>query len=329
MQPTYGTMPPPPPAPGPQRYGRIVAIVLAPFFSRGLYRDVARNWRGIGALYLLLLLAVTWAAVMVKLHISVTTSARDEFPKFANDIPPITIKDAWFHRRSTSRTRSRTKTREGSWPCSIPPARSPRWTTRRHRSPDAEQAALPQVNRNQTETTDLSQVKSFYLDRERVVSWVNTGAKWLAPGLYIPAVLGSLAFRLVQALIYGAIGLALASMFDVRLSFAAAMRLAVIAVTPVILLDTIFSLTGIDIPFWTLAGDRDRDGVPGDRSQGEPRPGGATCAAVSIRTAACANTTRATAACGEADVLSDASRFAADRTIDHAHALPPARVPQM
>jgi len=255
MQPTYGTMPPPPPAPGPQRYGRIVAIVLAPFFSRGLYRDVARNWRGIGALYLLLLLAVTWAAVMVKLHISVTTSARDEFPKFANDIPPITMKDGVVSSpvdqpyeikdKDTGRVLAVLDTTGTVNSLDDTPAQVLLTQNKLH---------YRKSNRNQTETTDLSQVKSFYLDRERVVSWVNTGAKWLAPGLYIPAVLGSLAFRLVQALIYGAIGLALASMFDVRLSFAAAMRLAVIAVTPVILLDTIFSLTGIDIPFWTLLG---------------------------------------------------------------------------
>src|SRR5688500_20251727 len=59
-----GSPPPPQPRPKPQ-YSRFTALVLS-FFSAALYRDVARRWRGIGLLYLLLLMFVTWLPVVIR-----------------------------------------------------------------------------------------------------------------------------------------------------------------------------------------------------------------------------------------------------------------------
>jgi hypothetical protein len=246
---------PPPPAPGPARYGKLAAMALAPFFSGALYRDVARNWRGIAALYLLLLLAITWAATMIKLHVGFTAFARDEFPKLADDIPPITIKNGVVS--SPVEQPYEIKDKQTGKVFAVLD------TTGTINSLDDTPAVILLTqnklhyrgqNANETRITDLSKVESFYLDKQKVMGWMGTLSKWFFPGAYVPAVLFSFAMRLVQALIYGAIGLAFASMFEVRLAYPAAMRLAIIAVTPVILLDTILGLAGVNIPFWTLIG---------------------------------------------------------------------------
>src|SRR3954447_1254569 len=254
VPPPYGAAPPMPP-PGPRQYGKLAAMVLAPFVSRGLYRDVARNWGGIAALYLFLLLAITWAATMVRLHVGFTAFARDEFPKLADDIPPITIKDGVVSApveqpyeikdKQTGKVFAVLDTTGTINTLDDTPAMILLTQNKLH-SRDH--------NANQTKSYDLSQIKNFYLDRQKVIGWMNASSKVLFPILYLPALLGSFALRLIQALIYGGIAMAFASMFQVRLTYAAAMRLAIIAVTPVILLDTIFSLTGVNIPFWTLLG---------------------------------------------------------------------------
>ena len=55
-------------------------------------------------------------------------------------------------------------------------------------------------------------------------------------------------YRIVQALIYAAIGLLFASFCKTTLSYAALIRLAVAAVTPCIIVGTILSFTDTSIP---------------------------------------------------------------------------------
>jgi hypothetical protein len=61
---------------------------------------------------------------------------------------------------------------------------------------------------------------------------------WLPPLGYIAAVAGSLVFRVLQAVVYSAVAVPYARGLDVTLPFAAAMRLAAVAMTPVVLIRT-------------------------------------------------------------------------------------------
>src|SRR4051795_9900624 len=101
----YQPPPPSPYAPGgfmrdanrgsrlPRQYGAFSALILAPMFHAGLARDVAQRWRGIGALYLLLLVAITGAVSAADVHFSFAKFLRDDFPTFVQDVPPINIRD--------------------------------------------------------------------------------------------------------------------------------------------------------------------------------------------------------------------------------------------
>src|SRR6478672_8744679 len=73
-----------------RRYSRIRALVLS-LFSPDLYRDVVANWRGVGFLYLLLILALTWIPEMYKAQVGFKDFAQTEFPNMIRDFPPITI----------------------------------------------------------------------------------------------------------------------------------------------------------------------------------------------------------------------------------------------
>ena len=75
-----------------RQYNAFSAIPLS-FFSGGLYRDVARNWRGIGFWYLVLIMLLTTIVPVVKLHTGLGDFARNEFPKVAKDFPEFSIKN--------------------------------------------------------------------------------------------------------------------------------------------------------------------------------------------------------------------------------------------
>src|SRR3990172_8756471 len=73
-----------------KQYGVFHPLLLS-FYSNALYRDVAKNWKGVGFLYLLLLLALTWIPVMIHFHNNLSEGISREAPKFVNQIPKITI----------------------------------------------------------------------------------------------------------------------------------------------------------------------------------------------------------------------------------------------
>ena len=100
---------------------------------------------------------------------------------------------------------------------------------------------------------DLSQVKNFVLDSDRIMGWLDTAGKFLVIAIYPFALLGSYVYRIVQVLIYAAIGLLFASRCRVMLSYAALLRLAVVAVTPCVLLKTMLGLAGVNLPYaWLI-----------------------------------------------------------------------------
>jgi hypothetical protein len=75
-----------------RQYGPLRALVMA-FFSADLYRDVGRNWSGIGLLYLTVLLAICWVPTAVRMHVGLHGFAVDRVPQLTADLPEITIRD--------------------------------------------------------------------------------------------------------------------------------------------------------------------------------------------------------------------------------------------
>jgi hypothetical protein len=100
----------------------------------------------------------------------------------------------------------------------------------------------------ETQTIDLSQVKSFTMDSATITRWMHTAKKFLVIILYPLALLSSYAYRIIQALIYAAVGLLFASSCKVTLSYGDLLRLAVAAMTPCIIIKTVFSLAGVYFP---------------------------------------------------------------------------------
>ena len=109
-------------------------------------------------------------------------------------------------------------------------------------------------NAAETRIYDLSGVQSFYVDRARVEGWLATARTWLFPALYPAAVLFSFIFRTIQILIYALIGLLFARMLNANLDYKTLMRLAVISITPVMVLNLLLEFVPFHIPGWVLLG---------------------------------------------------------------------------
>jgi hypothetical protein len=86
------------------------------------------------------------------------------------------------------------------------------------------------------------------LNQQKITSWLETARKYWTLVFYPFAVAGSLVFRIIQALIYAAIGILFASWCRSKRSYDSLLRLSAVAVTPCIIINTILEVAGISVP---------------------------------------------------------------------------------
>ncbi|HEY7498541.1 MAG TPA: DUF1189 family protein [Vicinamibacterales bacterium] len=226
-----------------KKFGFLRAIVLS-FYSADLYRDVGRNWKGTGLLYLMLLLAICWVPTAIRMHFGLHRFAETRVPKITAELPDITIADGVMHSNPPGRHEFRDEDprpgRDASVfiiddtiddiPSDIPPGTM--MLTRR-------EFGGAQPNRSERRVFKLSAIGDMNLTRQKVGDFLSSLQFWLPPIAFAFSVLGSLVFRLVQALLYGSLAQMFAKSKQVSIDFRTALRIAAVAVTPVIVLRTL------------------------------------------------------------------------------------------
>ncbi len=230
-----------------RRYS-IFHVPALSFFSKKLYIDVGQNWKGANFLYLLLLLAICLIPTMINLHRGISNFVNNEAPAIVNQVPEITITDGQVSIKETQPYYI--KDPDSNEPLAIID------TTGQIESLEDTDAfclltgnkVITKKSEFENRTYDLSNVKAFIVDSERITGWLQIGRKFLAVVIYPFVLLGYYMYRIVQALIYAAIGLLFASFCKTTLSYTALIRLAVVAVTPCIIVGTILGLTDTSIP---------------------------------------------------------------------------------
>ena len=85
-------------------------------------------------------------------------------------------------------------------------------------------------NEYKTEAYDFNELGDFVLSQDKINKWIGAIKSWATPVFSFFAIVGSYIFRIIQALIYGAIGLLFANLCKTKMSYASAVRLAVVAV---------------------------------------------------------------------------------------------------
>ncbi len=223
-------------------------VPLLSFFSRALYRDVALHWKGTVFAYLLLLLAICWIPSMTEFHSGLADFVDDEAPSVVEQVPRITIVDG-------------EASIDAPEPYYIKDPESDEIlviidTTGAINSLDDREAmvlmtrtkVIFQESKRQSRTFRFAEVDEFTLDQAKIMRWLNTAKKFLVLAVYPLVVLGSFLFRIIQVLIYAAIGMLFALWCKEKLSYVAMLRLAIIAVTPCIVVETVLGAAKLHPP---------------------------------------------------------------------------------
>lgn len=226
--------------------------LLLSFFSKSLYQDVGRNWKGITFLYLLLLLAVCWLPLMYKANVGLSEYIRNTSPKFIAQIPVTTITNGVV-------------SVEGQQPITINDPENDKPliiidTTGQITSLEKSGASflltrttlIAKKNARETRIISLAEIDNFYMDQDRAKHWIEKIRDWFAFILFPFALLGSFLYRIAQVIIYGLIGLVFAKITGTSLNYQTSLNLAIISITPVIILNTIKTILTISVPLWWL-----------------------------------------------------------------------------
>jgi hypothetical protein len=236
-------------------YGLLSAIPMS-FYSGAVYRDVGRNWTGIGLLYLAVLLAICWVPTAIRVHFGLHRFAVTDVPQMTATLPEITIRDGYMRANPPGRHELReSNARPDTTPAALiiddsideVPSDLPRGTmmlTRR-------EFGAARSNREEMRIFQLSAAGDVHVTRQSAAGFLSSLQFWVPPLAYLAGLLGSLIVRLVQATLYGLLAQTLARRRDVPLEYAAAMRIAAVAVTPWIVLRTLMWFMPTE-PVWYL-----------------------------------------------------------------------------
>jgi len=222
------------------------------FYSKALYQDVGRNWKKISLLYLLLLLSVCSIPIVFRVHSALSDYLHQEAPKIVKQVPVIIIDKGVAS--VNEEMPYIIKDPESSAPLIIID------TTGKTDSLKGSDAIVLLTktklffrrSARDTRTLDLSEIDTLTIDQARVYDWIETFLDYFIFVFYPFALLFSFLFRLVEALIFGAIGMLFARNMKVPLRYQATLSLALVSMTPAIILDTLYNYGDINIPFWWI-----------------------------------------------------------------------------
>jgi len=232
-----------------KRFGIFEPLWMS-FYSRELYRDVGRRWTGIGFLYLLVLLALSWLPITVRIQIESNKWIGEAAESLAKEIRSVRIQDGVV-----------TVDPPGPHVFRDPQTGEPFFTidASLEEVPDEikegiylirSKLILKKPNQTETRIYDLSGVKEFSVDQADIRRWAGYIRSLLAVAFFAVVLPFSYAYRILQALLYAAIGILFAQAQRAALDYRALLRLAVVAVTPAIILDTVLEFAGQTPRFW-------------------------------------------------------------------------------
>jgi hypothetical protein len=227
-----------------RQFGYLQTIYKS-FYSRELYRDVAYNWNGAIFLYLLILLFLTWSITMFTVQPVINSVSQKMSDKIVPQIPVITIKDGIA---STPQNKPYLITDpENKELIAIVD------TSGKYKQLDDSKASMMMTKtelmfkdhqnsiRIQKIPTTVNVVIKPDVVKQKLIHFVGFSWVVLLPFL----ILGSYFYRLIQGLIFAVIGMIFAALMGIRVKYSTVYKLTIVALTPAIVLSTIFNLFGI------------------------------------------------------------------------------------
>lgn len=219
-------------------------------FSKDLYREVGRNWKGLAAGYLFLLMVVACIPSAVNVHFGLKDALGKDIPELVQQLPVMTIKNGELETDPPGK-HVITEPKSGRAVMIID-------ATEESADPQApldtilitKKELIINQRGGMERRVPLSKIGDRTITQANAMAFLEGVIRWLPPLWFVIILIASFVFRLVQALLYGAIGNAFTQSLKVNLDYAALTRLAVLAITPVVYLNLVFEFFVQGLPWF-------------------------------------------------------------------------------
>lgn len=232
-------------------YSAIQALYLS-FYSRELYQDVARNWKGRGLPYLFFILMIFWVPEIMNTHRTISGLIAEEGPQYIEQTPVITI--AKGAASITEEMPFTIYNKKNQTPFAIID------TTGKTSSLDNSPAYLLitknmlfiRIAEKEVRSLPLSNLGDQTITKKVIYDWLEVTNSLLIAMLFPLLLLISFGFHIIQVIFLSFLGGNIAKYFNVNLAFRALMRLSVVAFTPPLLLEAVHAILEISYPYSTF-----------------------------------------------------------------------------
>lgn len=244
-----------------RRYSGLQATFMS-FFSMDLYRDVVENWRGVAFLYLFLLTIFTWAVMAAGLHLKLGTAINASVYKTIDQFPTIKINKGEINIDKESPYYIKNPNNPDQIIVAFDTSSDDPAVAKEQNIPVIVTKKKIVIHERRGDKVFVEEkpimdgsgsLDGLIIEPETITIVVNLIKNWLGLILFLFMVPLGFIFLAIQVLIYAVIGKLFANIKNVNLTFGELMRLSVMAVTPVLILDTLLKATGAQLPWWPPA----------------------------------------------------------------------------
>ncbi len=226
------------------------------FFSQDLYQDVARAWRGVSFTYLLVLQTISLLILTFFLQMQFSAFVQDQAPAFVSQLPLISVADGQL---STPEDRPYILEDPSDGTPIVVIDTSGEYTSLENTEAvflATADTIYVRQNDYETRSFDLQelQLPDFQLDQESILNFVYFIGDWILILAFPVSLFFLYLGRIIQALFFSLISLIMASIAGVRLPYASLLRLTVVAMTPILLIETVLASLTLSIPGWGWIG---------------------------------------------------------------------------
>lgn len=223
------------------------------FYSKSLYRDVAKNWTGIAALYLFILLAIVWIPGIMEFTFNLRLFAYENGPSWIQQVPTITIKEGLVSiDKPEPYFIKNPKTGEVAAIFD---------DTGHYTNLDKTTASvlvthtqiITRKNQQETRIYNLTKADNYVITQAKLHTYLHALFWWAPIIVFITVVVSSFVYRLIQALLYGLVGYIYSRFIKYDVTYHATYRLTIVALTPTIIISSVLGYLHVLFPFeWLL-----------------------------------------------------------------------------
>lgn len=226
------------------KYSGVQAAYMS-FFSKNIYRSVVSEWKGLAYLYLFTLIVSILVVVGVTLHFKLQAVATTFAAPMVNELPIMNLSQGKLKIDKPSPYQIKDKTTGApivTFDTDDNIAEVPGETGILVTS-----SKLIIKSQSREEVRDLSQLP----DMELTPDMINSGIKTFFT-YFVPVSCGFLLLFFsflcaIQSLVYGAIGLGFAKITHTKISYGESVRIAVMAMTPIIMIHGALTLASVSM----------------------------------------------------------------------------------